>query len=197
MFSVCSTRHQMLYIITNLKVLWRRSSTSILITKIFFHWEEEECPWTRIFSSKNRFSDLLLCNFMQMYMNLCPIESMAKNKYLHVNIYTLIHYSSEMVMTNDVDDEGLCSYIRLTKPKPNISKVKYIRTIHRHRGILKCLAQFDRKHAHTRTHTPQRMEKGLKTICFWIYLHRKANVCYTRCMLHCYNHKLSTSAARI
>lgn len=77
---------------------------------------------------------------------------MTKNKHSHVNIYTLIHYSSEMVMTMLM--MRVCSYIRLTKPKPkpNISKVKYIRTINRHREILKCLAQFDRKHPHTHAH---------------------------------------------
>lgn len=38
-FSVCSTRHEMPYhLMTNLKVLLRRSSTSILITAILFSW---------------------------------------------------------------------------------------------------------------------------------------------------------------
>lgn len=103
------------------------------------------------------------CNFMKIHEFVY-----RKNKYLHVNIYTLIHYSSEMVMTM-LMMRVLCSFIRLTKPKPkpNISKVKYIKTMHRHREILKCLAQFDRKHTHThaRTHTAEN-GKGIKNDMF-------------------------------
>lgn len=62
-------------------------------------------------------------------MEIYAIESMSKYKYLHANIYTLIHYSSEMCngYDDDDDDEGLLVHCS-DKTKNQILAESNIRT---------------------------------------------------------------------
>lgn len=140
-FSVCSTRHEMALPSNDksqgsFKTFFNFNSYHndlVFLRKIY--------PWTirclaalkitkyRMFTSKwfRWFTAVISWNSW-----IFAIEWMTKNKYVHVNIHTLIHYSSILAKWwwRWWWWGSFCT-LYLTTPKPNISKVIYVSEAYR------------------------------------------------------------------